>query len=52
VVLFAVRYLPGVDRRSMLARLQHRFRPLVLQHSPRRTSKTSFAPRLPRSSPC
>jgi hypothetical protein len=34
VVLFAVRYPPGVDRRAALARLQHDFGPLVLQHLP------------------
>jgi Na+-transporting methylmalonyl-CoA/oxaloacetate decarboxylase gamma subunit len=32
VVLFAVRYVPGVDRRAALARLQHDFGSLVLQH--------------------
>jgi hypothetical protein len=32
VVLFAVRYAPGVDRRAALARLQHDFGAVVLQH--------------------
>jgi MacB-like periplasmic core domain/FtsX-like permease family len=32
VTLFAVRYAPGVNRSAALARLQHDFGPVVLQH--------------------